>query len=371
MKNNAVSFIIAATIVGILVSELFAPSANSTEIGKEKQPMWHFGEGLKSGDSFEYSICDYLLAIPISPDHCYTITLQAVALLPTPQGNMWVISAHVDHHIRKADFILLVSDSSFKITTDGISIPYADSLERTLEWAMNFASTHRPQPLVIGRSWGVVASDTVPETELDVMQVDSIQMGEKIIPTYKIGYSLIKDSFLQIKDGFPIPIKAVIYKPTSAFKEVPLAATFELLNYSNGNDYVVAQTDVIPFDTYQRSSPYQTQDSQQKTDTVANHTAGAKSESGDSKAEYDQPTQPDDIMDSNESSTDIETETFDENNFQDKLKNSTTDQVLKSLYGQDYEKIITSFDKFIELLTNATNTIVKNQFNSTSPQHEK
>lgn len=370
MKNNVLSFIIAAMIIGIPITEFFIPDADSIVV-KEKQPEWHFGESLKTGDSFEYHICDSLLAIPTSPDHCYTVTLQIIALLPTLQGNTWVISAHVDHRIRTVDFILLVSDSSFKITTDSTSIPYADSLERTLEWIMSFASIHTPQPLIVGRSWGVVASDTAPETELDVMQVDSVQIGEEIIPTYKIGYSLIKDSFLQIKDGFPIPIKAVIYKPVSIFKDVPLAITFELLNYSNGNYYGAAQANVIPFGTYQNSPPYQTPDSQQKSDMVANHTTQTKSESTDSKTKNDQSTKSDEIYNSNENNTDLETETFDENDFLDKLKNSTTDQVLRGIYGQDYEKIITSFDKFIELLTNTTNTIVKNQFNSARFQHEK
>ncbi|HSA97533.1 MAG TPA: hypothetical protein VLF17_00440 [Candidatus Nitrosotenuis sp.] len=368
MKNNTISFIIAAIIVGILVAEFFIPNADSMETGKEKQPSWYFGEGLKSGDYFEYSICDSLLIIPASPDHCYIITLQVVALLPAQQEDTWVISAHVDHRTRAVDFVLLVSDSSFRITTDGANIPYANSLERTLEWIMSFASAHRPQPLVIGKSWGVVASDTAPETELDVMQVDSVQIGEKIIPTYRIGYYLASDSFLQIMDGFPIPIKAVIYKPTSVFRDAPIATTFELLNYSNCNDYtIVTQANLSPFDTCQNLLSYQPQDVQQRTD--ANHTMDIKSESEASKAKYNQ-TSEFEIYDSSGNGTDG-VETFDETNFLDKLRNSTTDQVLREIYGHDYMKVVTSFDKFIKLLTNATNTIVKNQLNATLPPYEK
>ncbi len=120
---------------------------------------------------------------------------------------------------------------------------------------------------------------------------------------------------------------------------------------------------------HQNSPPYQTPDSQQKADTVANN-ANTKSEDSAPKIEHDQISRSDENDYSNETSTD-DIETFDETDFLDKLKNSTTDQVLRGIYGQDYEKIITSFNKFIELLTNTTNTIVKNQFNATSPQHEK
>lgn len=367
MKNNAALFV-ATIVAGILVAGFFIPGADSTETGKERQPTWYFGEGLKSGDSFEYSICDSLLMIPTSPDHCYAISLQVVALLPTPQGNTWVLSAHVDHRVRTVDFILLVQGSSFKITTDGTSIPYADSLERTLGWIMSFASTHEPQPLVVGKSWGVVASDTAPETELDVMQFDSVQIGEEIIPTYKIGYSLIKDSFLQIRDGFPIPVRAAIYKPVSVFKDVPLVTTFELVNYSSGNNYA-DQTYTIPFGMHQISPPYQTPHSQ--ADTITNSTSDAKPKSNSSELEYRQLT-ADKIDYTDENGTDyIETETFDEVNFLDTLKNSTTDQVLKGVYGQDYVKIITSFDRFVELLTNATSAIIKSQVVDTLPQYEK
>lgn len=368
------SFIVTVFIIGILIVEFFIPGVDSIGIiGKEKPPSWHFGEGLKSGDSFEYKVCDSFLKIPESPDNCYTITLGVVALLPSQQGNIWIISAHVDHRVRSVDFILQVSDSSFEMITDGSSIPYADSLERTLEWAMKFASNHKPQPLVIGKSWGVVASDTVPETKLTVMQVDSVQMGGEILPTYKIGYSLVQDSFLQIKDGFPIPIKAVIYKPVSIFKDVPLAMTFELLGYTSGENVCTTHAAIIPVYSNPTSSDKSSMPNlPQKTELLANFTGldGAASESIDPSKDsegYDQlldKTNPNNSASGNGS--EIETEYFDEEDFRDKLKNSTTAKVLKDLYGPDYEKIITSFDKFIELLTNTTNT-VKNQLGSTLP----
>ncbi|MBI5146737.1 MAG: hypothetical protein HZA84_05905 [Thaumarchaeota archaeon] len=375
MKNNIISFIVAVFIIGVLVVEFFAPSVDSMKIiGKEKQPSWHFGEGLKSGDSFEYKICDSLLRVPESPDNCYVITLDVVALLPSPQGNVWIMSAHVDHRIRNVDFILQVSDSSFEMITDGSSITYADSLERTLEWAIKFASNHKPQPLVIGKSWGVVASDTVPETKLTVMRVDSVQIGEEILPTYRIGYSLVQDSFLQIQDGFPMPIKAVIYKPVSVFKDVPLAMTFELLNYTNGvEDICAIQTTIIP--THSNPAPSDKSSMPnlpQKTESLVNFTGldnAASKNTTPSKGseEYDQLLDKTNLDNSsNGNYSDIETEYFDEADFRDKLKNSTTAHVLKDLYGPDYEKIITSFDKFVELLTNTTNT-VKNQLNSTLP----
>jgi len=374
VKNNVISFIVAVFIIGILVVG-FTPNADSMGIiGKEKQPSWHFGEGLKPGDSFEYKICDFLLKISESPDNCYIITLDVVTLLPSQQGNIWIISAHVDHRVRFVDFILHVSDSSFEMITDGSSIPYSDSLERTLEWAMKFASNHKPQPLVIGKSWGVVASDVIPETKLTVLQVDSVQIGGEILPTYRVGYSLVKDSFLQIKDGFPMPIKAVIYKPISVFRDVPLAMMFELLSYTRSEENTcVIQTAIIPAYSNQTPSDKSSMPNlPQKMELLVNFT-GLDNAAGKNNTEppkdnekYDQLLDKTNLDNSSSNTSDIETEYFDEADFRDKLKNSTTAQVLKDLYGPDYEKIITSFDKFIELLTNTTDAM-KNQLNSTLP----
>jgi hypothetical protein len=244
---------------------------------------------------------------------------------------------------------------------------------------MKYASRYKPQPLVIGKSWGAVASDIVPETELIVMQVDSVHMGEEIIPTYKIGYSLVRDSFLQIRDGFSVPIKAVIYKPVSVFKDVPLAITFDLLNYSNSAEIVsvLPQTNqiitpIMPKNIY----PAHPIPTLQQTDLITNYTklknitnkniaiTESTLKGNDLLLKSDQETR----LNNSESYSDydIETETFDETDFRDKLKNSTTAQILKDRYGPDYEKIINGFDKFIELLTNTTNIVIKNQINSTS-----
>lgn len=370
MKNKAVSFV-AVFVVGILVVASFAPSAYSVGLAeKENSSSWYFGKGLKPGDFFEYRICDYLLKIPESPDNCYVITLDAVALLPSQQGEIWIMSAHVDHRVRNVDFILQVSNSSFEMITDGSSIPYADSLERTLGWVMEFASKHKPQPLIVGKSWGAVASDAIHETELTVMQVDSVQMGGEVLSTYRIGYSLIQDSFLQVNAGLPIPITAVIYKPVSTSQDVPLEMTFDLLRYAAGAENACVTPNVIPmYSNYAISDESKIPSLPQKTEPFVNSTMldTASKTADQSKNDYsDQLLDETNLNASGGDASDVETEYFDEADFRDKLRNSTTSKVLSDLYGPNYENLITSFDKFVELLTNATNA-VRHQLNSTWP----
>lgn len=225
-------FLIGAAV--ILLIGFCIPHVLADPLGRQDRNSWYLGEGLSIGDSFRYKICDSILRIPHSPDSCYIITLHFLQLLPSPEGNTWITSARVNHNNRQVEMIFHVLDDSFKIKTDKTTVPYAQSIERTLGWLEQYASKFKPQLLVVGRSWGVVASDTTP-IELLVTQVDSLHLDNQTHKTHKLGYYLVKDSFVQIKDGFPFPIHAVIYKPVFSYGDPPLAFTIELLSYNNSD----------------------------------------------------------------------------------------------------------------------------------------
>lgn len=205
-----------------------------SDLVEAKPKQWVFGEGLGVGDLFEYKICDSILRIPESPYPCYVAKLRFVGLLPTPYGNAWVASMHIDHGARQTDAILHVSDRSFDMHTDDVSIPYADSLSRTLEWIKD-NSKSEPKTLAVGKSWGVVASDSGMPVDLLVTRQDSVQVGNMTVDTYLLGYMLAKESYIHIAPGFPFPLKAAVYKPVSSHPNTPLAFTLELLRYENSD----------------------------------------------------------------------------------------------------------------------------------------
>lgn len=226
--------LICVAVVLLTAVYLSNASAASDPLGRQDRPAWHFGEGLNPGDFFQYEICDSILKIPESPDSCYVMTLQFLQLLPSPEGKTWITSVHVDHNVRQIDMIFHISADSFKVKTDGTTIPYAQSLERTLGWIKQHASKFEPQPLVVGKPWSTVASDAGAPSIL-LTQIDSFQLGNQTHQTYRLGYYLVKDSFIQIKDEFPFPMQAVIYKPISSHHDIPLAFTVRLLSFWNSN----------------------------------------------------------------------------------------------------------------------------------------
>ncbi len=321
-----------------------------------EQPMWYFGEGLSVGDEFTYNICDSVLRIPESPNHCYTITMKFLTLLPSPEGKTWIVSAHVDHKIRTLDMIFHVSANSFKIKTDGTNIPYADSMERTLGWVRNFSNENRPQFLSVGKSWGIVTADMNSPTEIIINQIDSLEFEGHMERTYLLGYTLIEDSYLHIMDGFPFPLKAVIYKPVFSYRDIPLAFTFQLINYQNFDNLSTCYA--------KKSSDASTNEPTDQT--PENHFDYELHQIDDLLGEmYDEA-----IYVQNPNSTDVEMFTVN-----DLLKstnaNSTVHQFLKDAYGDGYkqklQQSIYNFTKFIEMIAWASNMAMENQTNKANP----
>lgn len=199
--------------------------AQSSDLPRKKD--WYFGQGLTAGDEFVFEVCDYALQIPQSPSPCYVATLSFVTLLPSNQEEVWIVSAHVNHGVANYDMILHHAKTTHRIRTDAANISYADSLQRTLGWINGFASEYKPQILDVGKSWGTVASGA-GQVHLIVSRLE--QTDNQKEQTYVLGYELAKDSYLQIRPGFPFPLKAKVYKPVF-LQEQPLSFAFQLLSH--------------------------------------------------------------------------------------------------------------------------------------------
>jgi hypothetical protein len=303
--------------------------------GAAIQKKWHFGEGLDAGDEFTFSICDPVLRIPETDDHCYVATMRFLALLPTDEGMTWIVATQIDHKTNTVRTVFQISADSFKIKTDGVNIAYADSIDRTVGWIRQFSNENKPQPLNVGRSWGTVRGDSVWSAPIIVEMID--YGGFEIVePTYLLSYSLLKESRLQIRDGFPFPLKATVYKPVSSHQDIPLAFAFEIIKYQNADNdtcsYITPSKNAGPVPSQQNES----------YPPLADHKRSSQ----------------------NQTHIDIEEFTIDEI-LRRTNDNSTIQELLKSTYGEQYrEKLLQSvynFTKFIEIIANATSTTFHNR----------
>jgi hypothetical protein len=200
---------------------------------KGNSHTWYLGKGLGPGSLFAYKVCDMTLTIPESPDPCYHISLEFIDVLKSSHGDVWVVQAVIDHQNKRAHSIFQISPTTFDITTDGTSIPYSDSVLRTIFWIGKFANEFGQKPLTVGKSWGKVATYTAPNTEFVVRNDEIINLKGHQVHTFVLGYNLIEQSTVNISENFPFPIRATIYKPTISHQNIPLQFTIELVNYRN------------------------------------------------------------------------------------------------------------------------------------------
>jgi hypothetical protein len=303
------------------------------------------------------------MKIPESSEPCYVVTMEFLQLLPTPSGKTWVVATHVDHNVRATDMIFQINADSFKTTTDGTSIPYAHSIERTLWWVNNFASRFKPQELTIGKSWGVIASDSDSPTELMIEQVDAVQIGNQIYHTYKLGYLLAQESIVQISDEFPFPLQAIVYKPLSSHQNAPLEFTVDLISHSSSNLCHIAI-----FDQYSQSP---------KVDVLSENIS---SEMSNTTADYDELMGDDsndwfETISTENEIAEIENHVNHTNDIEISAEiESIRQALLKPEFLQDFanntlelsnmdhkmiKKILVNFTGFLQLLTDAANNMTK------------
>jgi len=214
---------------------------------KGNSDTWHLGKGLGPGSQFTYKVCDMVLTIPESPGHCYQISLEFIDILKGPRGDVWIVQAVMDHQGKRTYSIFQISAATFDITTDGASIPYADSVSRTIFWIGKFANEFGQKPLVVGKSWGKVATHAAPKTELVVRNTEIINLDkEQQLHTFVLGYNLIESSTVNINEDFPFPIRATIYKPTISHQNIPLQFTIKLVDYTTDNFLDSFPTQTVP-----------------------------------------------------------------------------------------------------------------------------
>ncbi|MGI0046323.1 MAG: hypothetical protein ACREBB_03935 [Nitrosotalea sp.] len=235
--------------VGIIMVLLFSSVAyaigfdNSFErlvIEKQKEyPSWYMGKGIAPGQSFTYHICDRTIKPTLNgATTCYQATLDFVSLLQDHTGDIWIVQAVFTPDGSKSQWpaILYITEDFGTITTDGSSMNYATSLSHTLLYLQKYANTFKPQTLEIGRSWGFVDDYVSPVPQLTVTMFTSIDTGSNSTGVYEVGFDVVKDNTIYIKDGFPFPIEQTIYDSQGYSADPPILyqVKLETNNVQNG-----------------------------------------------------------------------------------------------------------------------------------------
>ncbi|MDE1767099.1 MAG: hypothetical protein KGI27_12635, partial [Thaumarchaeota archaeon] len=218
---HVLRFVFAIAIISVLSLSAVAYAIGfdygfeKSVIEKQKEyPSWYIGKGIAPGDSFTYHICDRTIKSTLnSATTCYQARLDFVSLLEDHTGRSWIVQGTFTPDGSKIQWpaILHITEDFGTITTDGSSMNYAISLSHTLLYLQKYANIFKPQALEIGRSWGFVDDYVSPVPQLTVNRFTSIDTGSNSTGVYEVGFDVVKDNTIYIKDGFPFPVEQTIY----------------------------------------------------------------------------------------------------------------------------------------------------------------
>lgn len=218
---HVLRFVIVIAIISVLSLGTvayalgFDYSFEKLVIEKQKEySSWYIGKGIVPGMIFTYHICDRTIKPTLNgATTCYQAKLDFVSLLEDHTGRSWIVQAAFTPDGSKIQWpaILHITEDFGTITTDDSSMNYATSLSHTLLYLQKYANTFKPQTLEIGRSWGFVDDYVSPVPQLTVTRFTSIDTGSNSTGVYEVGFDVVKDNTIYIKDGFPFPIEQTIY----------------------------------------------------------------------------------------------------------------------------------------------------------------
>lgn len=234
VRQFVIIFAIVAPLllISVAYAMTFDNSFEQQVIENQKgYPSWYVGDGIALGQSFTYHICDRTMKSTLNgATTCYQAVLDFVSLLEDHTGNVWIVQATFTPDGSQTPWpaIMHITEDFGTITTDGSSMNYATSLSHTLFYLQKYANVFKPQKLEIGSSWGLVDDYVSPVPQLTVTRFTSIDAGPNSTGVYEVGFDVVKDNVIYIRNGFPLPIEQTIYDSQGYNSDPPILYQVQL-----------------------------------------------------------------------------------------------------------------------------------------------
>lgn len=277
---SALSFSVVAHAVGF-------KSLQEQVIENQKgYPSWYVGNGIAPGQSFTYHICDRTIKPTLNgATTCYQAVLDFVSLLEDHTGNVWIVQATFTPDGSQTPWpaIMHITEDFGTITTDGSSMNYATSLSHTLFYLQEYANVFKPQKLEIGSSWGLVDDYVSPVPQLTVTKFTSIDAGPNSTGVYEVGFDVVKDNVIYIRNGFPFPIEQTIYDSQGYNSDPPVLYQVQLEedNLQNSSSQTIDLKELCSNPLlYGQSSPHMTQQNSNSTNQMPQPLSGSINQTG-------------------------------------------------------------------------------------------
>jgi hypothetical protein len=223
-------FLFLAIIFSLGFSNLSFGQGVQTSGGVNVDGTWYLGETLKTGDYFEYSLCQLDL------NDCAPITLKMwiKGEIPLESETLWDTRVVVidGNKIIKGS-MGLGQKAPEPITFDDDVFDYAIAFKSSLAWLSAFA-TGNENDLIHGpkefrdAAWGKIGA--IGGAQLIPIRAEKISTAAGITDTVVVGWYSGNNNEIWVVDDFPFPVKALTYAWVTT-GVAPIEMQFDLLDF--------------------------------------------------------------------------------------------------------------------------------------------
>jgi hypothetical protein len=210
----------AYLMMGLLVASC---ALANTAYGQE---TWYLGEGAQKGLLVKYRIStfDYLQ----SGGSPFEATIWFGS--QDDKGN-WVTDVIIEERGNVVTSKMTLS--ALNLAPIGLDItdefrPYRNAIKDSIGWVGQYASKIEQEGLTGNKAWGVVAAIGGGSIIVAPVGAETIEAAGQKWDTAIVGFHYAQDSKVWIKDGFPLPIKALVYT-IATVQPLPVQFQFDLL----------------------------------------------------------------------------------------------------------------------------------------------
>jgi hypothetical protein len=223
-------FVFLAIIFSLGFSNLSFGQGVQTSGGVDVDGTWYLGETLKTGDYFEYSLCQLDL------NDCAPITLKMwiKGEIPLESETLWDTRVVVidGNKIIKGS-MGLGKKAPEPITFDDDIFDYAIAFKSSLAWLSAFATgnendlIHGPKEFKAA-AWGKIGA--IGGAQLIPLRAEKISTAAGITDTVVVGWYSGNNNEIWVVDDFPFPVKALTYAWVTT-GVAPIEMQFDLLDF--------------------------------------------------------------------------------------------------------------------------------------------
>ena len=230
MTRHVIVFMFLTIVFGLGFSSLAFGQGTMSSGGVDVDGSWYLGEGLKTGDYFEYALCELDL------NDCAPITLKfwIAGDITNVSEELWDTKVVVEdgNQIIKGS-MGLGKVSPEPVLFDDDLFDYAIAFKSSLSWLGAFATSNEGD-LIHGPkefrdpAWGKIGA--IGGSQLIPIQKDTIVTPAGIDDTVVVGWYSGNVNKIWILDDFPFPIKALTYAWVTT-GVAPIQVQYTLLDY--------------------------------------------------------------------------------------------------------------------------------------------